>query len=91
MTISALFEKIIPFAKPHRSLIAYTLVLTLVGSFAAQVNAFILKYTVDTISVLLVEKKAVGARVLSVKCHCRDIIGKRNYIYGRTIWSEILW
>ncbi|QBQ41548.1 ABC transporter ATP-binding protein [Sphingobacterium psychroaquaticum] len=68
MTISALFEKIIPFAKPHRSLIAYTLVLTLVGSFAAQVNAFILKYTVDTISVLLVEKKPLeqGFYLLSV-------------------------
>jgi ABC-type multidrug transport system fused ATPase/permease subunit len=37
-------------------LIFYTLILTLVGSFAAQINAFILKYTVDTISDLLVSK-----------------------------------
>lgn len=68
MTISALFKKIVPFIKPYRSLIAYTLLLTLVGSFAAQVNAFILKYTVDTISDLLVLKKPLsqGFYLLSV-------------------------
>jgi ABC-type multidrug transport system fused ATPase/permease subunit len=56
MTISQLFEKVLPFTKPYKNLIFYTLILTLVGSFAAQINAFILKYTVDTISDLLVSK-----------------------------------
>lgn len=56
MTIKQLFKKILPFAKPYKNLIFYTLLLTVVGSFAAQVNAFILKYTVDTISELLVNK-----------------------------------
>lgn len=56
MTIAQLFKKVVPFTKPYKNLIFYTLVLTLVGSFAAQINAFILKYTVDTISDLLVAK-----------------------------------
>lgn len=56
MTISQLFKKVLPFTKPYKNLIFYTLLLTVVGSFAAQVNAFILKYTVDTISNLLVNK-----------------------------------
>jgi len=54
MTISNLLQKIRPFTKPYKNLIFYTLALTVVGSFAAQVNAFILKYTVDSISDLLI-------------------------------------
>lgn len=53
MNIAQLFQKLIPFIRPYRSLIFYTLLLTIVGSFAAQVNAFILKYTVDSIEGLL--------------------------------------
>ncbi len=55
MTISQLFVKILPFTKPYKNLIFYTFLLTIVGSLAVQVNAYILKYTVDTISDLLVE------------------------------------
>ena len=53
-------KKLIPFAKPYKNLIFYTLVLTLVGSFAAQINAFVLRYTVDSISDLMVAKKALS-------------------------------
>ncbi|MHC8950404.1 ABC transporter ATP-binding protein [Sphingobacterium hungaricum] len=68
MTIKQLFKKIRPFAKPYQNLIFYTLVLTVIGSFAAQVNAFILKYTVDSISDLLVAKTPLreGLYLLSV-------------------------
>lgn len=54
MTIVQLFKKLRPFTKPYKNLIFYTLVLTLVGSFAAQINAYIIKYTVDSISDLMV-------------------------------------
>jgi ABC-type bacteriocin/lantibiotic exporter with double-glycine peptidase domain len=37
-----------------RSMVLATLLLTLIGSFAAQVNALTLKYTVDSISDLMV-------------------------------------
>src|SRR5690606_9306333 len=56
MTISQLFKKITPFTKPSMNLIFYTLILSVIGSFTAQLNAFILKYTVDAISQLLVNK-----------------------------------
>lgn len=54
MTIPQLFKKLLPFAKPYKNLIFYTFLLTIIGSFAAQVNAFILKYTVDSINNLMV-------------------------------------
>lgn len=57
MTLQALFKKIRPFVNPYNKLVAATLVLTAVGSFAAQVNAFILKYTVDSINKLMVNKQ----------------------------------
>lgn len=60
MTLRQLFKKLIPFAKPYKNLIFYTLVLTLVGSFAAQINAFVLRFTVDSISDLMVAKKALS-------------------------------
>ncbi len=60
MTIPQLFKKIIPFARPYRKLIVYTLLLTVVGSLAAQINAFILRYTVDTINALMVAKEPLS-------------------------------
>lgn len=60
MTISQLLKKIVPFAKPYRRLIFYTLLLTIVGSFAAQINAFILRYTVDRMNDLMVAKEPLS-------------------------------
>lgn len=50
MTLLELNKKLRPFVKPYHFLVIATLLLTLVGSFAAQVNAWILRYTVDGIS-----------------------------------------
>lgn len=68
MTIIQLFKKLIPFTKPYKNVIFYTFLLTIVGSFAAQVNAFILKYTVDSISDLMVSKQPLseGLHLLSL-------------------------
>jgi ABC-type multidrug transport system fused ATPase/permease subunit len=57
LTISALYNKLKTFVRPYRKLVVATLLLTAVGSFAAQINALILKYTVDSISELMVEKR----------------------------------
>ena len=59
MSITQLLKKIIPYIQPYKKNIVFTFILTLLGSFAAQVNAFILRYTVDSISDLMVEKKAL--------------------------------
>ena len=60
MTLRQLFKKLLPFAQPYKNLIFYTLLLTLVGSFAAQINAFVLRFTVDSISSLMVAKKPLS-------------------------------
>ncbi|MBW3517887.1 ABC transporter ATP-binding protein [Flavobacterium sp. NKUCC04_CG] len=54
MTLLELLKKIRPFVKPYRKLVVATLVLTAIGSFAVQINALILRYTVNTISELMV-------------------------------------
>ena len=68
MTITTLFQKITPFVKPYRKMVLATLALTFLGSFAAQVNALILKYTVDSINDLMVAGKPLskGFYLLSV-------------------------
>ena len=47
MSLGNLFRQLWPFVKPYRTLVIGTLILTAIGSFAAQVNAIILRYTVD--------------------------------------------
>ncbi len=67
MTITQIFTNIRPFVKPYRVLVIATLILTLIGSFTAQVNAFILQYTVNHISDLVSNGKglAEGISLLS--------------------------
>ncbi len=60
MTLTALYKKLRPFVKPYNTLVILTLVLTVVGSFAAQVNAYILRYTVDSISDLMVAQEPLS-------------------------------
>lgn len=61
MTIAQLFKKILPFTAPYKTLIFFAFLLTIIGSFAAQVNAFVLKYTVDSIQQLMEEGKGLSA------------------------------
>ncbi|OMQ13597.1 ABC transporter ATP-binding protein [[Flexibacter] sp. ATCC 35103] len=68
MQISVLYKKITPFVKPYKKMVIATLLLTFLGSFAAQVNALILKYTVDSISDLMVahEPLSKGFHLLGI-------------------------
>lgn len=68
MQLSVLYKKIMPFVKPYRKMVISTLLLTFLGSFAAQVNALILKYTVDTINNLMVahEPLSKGFHLLGI-------------------------
>lgn len=59
MSLSQLFKNIYPYVKPYYGLVILTLLLTLIGSFTAQVNAWVLRYTVDQISVLLEQHKGL--------------------------------
>ena len=53
MTIWGLLRNIMPFVLPYRWLICITLVLTLIGSLMAQVNAVVLDRAVDAINALV--------------------------------------
>lgn len=53
MNIFLLLRKIAPYVKPYRWLVILTLVLTLIGSLIAQVNAVVLDRTVDAINDLV--------------------------------------
>ena len=53
MNLFQLFKNVRPFVKPYRWLVVITLILTLVGSLMAQVNAIVLDKTVDAINALI--------------------------------------
>ncbi|MBR4324934.1 MAG: ABC transporter ATP-binding protein [Bacteroidales bacterium] len=53
MSLKQLFIKIMPFVKPYKWLVVLTLVMTFIGSLAAQVNAVVLDKTVDEVNRLL--------------------------------------
>ena len=53
MNIWQLLKHIMPFVLPYKWLITITLVLTLIGSLMAQVNAVVLDRTVDAINALI--------------------------------------
>lgn len=55
MNIWQIILRLVPFVKPYKFLVVLSLVLTLIGAVAAQVNPIVLRYTVDTIGQLLNE------------------------------------
>ncbi|AOY42780.1 hypothetical protein AOT82_401 [Psychrobacter sp. AntiMn-1] len=63
-----ILKKLAVFAKPYRLLIIATLALTALGSFTAQVNAFVLRYAVDTLTEIatLAEPWQAGLRMLTI-------------------------
>ena len=53
MNLILLFKKIQPYVRPYKWLVVLTLILTLIGSFIAQINAVVLDRTVDAINELI--------------------------------------
>ena len=70
MSIKRLLGNLLPFVLPYKWLIAITLVLTLVGSFMAQVNAVVLDRAVDAINALIQQPDgfqwSAAVRILTV-------------------------
>lgn len=66
MTLIQLFKNISPYIRPYRWLVILALILTLIGSLTAQVNAWVLRYTVDEINSLVEQHKvlAEGIKIL---------------------------
>lgn len=63
-----ILKKLAVFAAPYKSLIVLTLILTVLGSFTAQVNAFVLRYAVDTLTEIatLADPWEAGLRMLTI-------------------------
>ncbi|MDR1652357.1 MAG: ABC transporter ATP-binding protein/permease [Prevotellaceae bacterium] len=57
MSLIQLFRHILPYIKPYKWLIALALLLTFVGAITAQVNAYVLQYTVNSITTLVEQHK----------------------------------
>ncbi|MCK0156834.1 ABC transporter ATP-binding protein/permease [Cellulophaga sp. F20128] len=60
-TLLELFKKLWNYVKPYKNLVIASLVLTIIGSFLAQVNALVLRYTVDELTTLSDSNKTVEA------------------------------
>ncbi|GHU78644.1 lipid A export ATP-binding/permease protein MsbA [Bacteroidia bacterium] len=57
MSLLQLFKNILPYIKPYKWLILLALGLTFIGALTAQVNAYVLQYTVNSITSLLEQDK----------------------------------
>ena len=66
MNLINLFRKIAPYVRPYRWLVVLTLVLTLIGSFIAQINAVVLDRTVDAINALITTDNMVWSRAMHI-------------------------
>ena len=69
MNLFVLFKKIKPYVMPYRWLVILTLILTLIGSFIAQINAVVLDKTVDAINELIMTHDLVwknAAQILTI-------------------------
>ena len=53
MNIWQIIGRLVPFVRPYKWLVFGSLILTLIGAVAAQVNPIVLRYTVDSIQQLL--------------------------------------
>ena len=57
MSFIQLFKNILPYVKPYKWLVILALALTFIGALTSQVNAYVLQYTVNSISTLLQQHK----------------------------------
>ncbi len=94
MTLLQLFKNLRPYVRPYRWLIVGALILTLIGSFTAQVNALILKYTVDEVNALVEAGKGLqdGINILifiTVVLLSKEIINV-FIVFGQKVFGEKL-
>ena len=94
MSLGNLFKQLWPFVKPYRTLVIATLILTAIGSFAAQVNAIILRYTVDHLNEIVSTNQGVQAGIsllvtISIILLAKEIIN--SFIqFGQKFYGEKL-
>jgi ABC-type multidrug transport system fused ATPase/permease subunit len=92
MSIWQIIRRLVPFVKSHTNWIILSLVLTLLGAFAAQVNPIVLRYTVDTIEGLLREGKTATQGTSLLLLISAILFGKEilntALRYGQNLFGE---
>ena len=68
MNLVQLFRNIVPYVRPYKWLVALALVLTSIGALTAQVNAYVLEYTVNSIASLVEQHKPLqdGLHIVAI-------------------------
>ncbi|NDV80166.1 ABC transporter ATP-binding protein [Dysgonomonas sp. 511] len=94
MSLYQLFKNIKPYVYPYRWLVVLTLILTLIGSLTAQVNAWVLRYTVDEINGLVEAHKGLAEGLSILITISIILIGKEivnSFIqFGQKFYGEKL-
>ena len=94
MSLGNLFKQLWPFVKPYRALVIATLILTAIGSFAAQVNAIILRYTVDHLNAIVSKNQGLQAGLSLLITISIILLGKEivnSFIqFGQKFYGEKL-
>jgi ABC-type multidrug transport system fused ATPase/permease subunit len=84
MNIWQLFKNIRPFVKPYKWLVFITLILTLIGSLMAQVNAIVLDWTVDQVNGLVTAGEQWGQKAAHI------VILISSVLLGKEILSAFI-
>ena len=84
MNLFQLFKDIRPFVKPYKWLVFITLILTLIGSLMAQVNAIVLDWTVDEVNGLVTAGEKWGQRAMHI------VILISSVLLGKEILSAVI-
>ena len=92
MTIWQIVRRLVPFVRPYARWVFFSLGLTLLGAFAAQVNPIVLRYTVDTIERLVLEGKTASEGSSLLLLISAILFGKEilntALQYGQRIFGE---
>ena len=84
MNLFQLFKNVSPFVKPYKGLVFITLLLTLIGSLMAQVNAIVLDWTVDQVNGLVTAGEKWGQRAAHI------VILISSVLLGKEILSALI-
>ena len=84
MNLFQLFKNVKPFVKPYKWLVFITLILTLIGSLMAQVNAIVLDWTVDEVNDLVTAGEKWGQRAMHI------VILISSVLLGKEILSAVI-
>lgn len=92
MSLFTLIRKIYPFVKPYKWLVVATLLLTLIGSLIAQVNAIVLDWTVDTINGLIVHNGSgdIGEQHFAWATAVRILTTISAILLGKEVLSVVI-